>query len=124
MFAKVMFLQVSVCSRGAGVRGRGACMAGGCVVAACMAGGVHGGRGCMMGGVCDRGACMVGGMHGRCVCVVCMPPSRYYKIQSMSRWYAFYWNAFLLDIILVKVVDLRMINNLYWLQSSPLFLNC
>ena len=85
-FAKVMFLQVSVCPRGV----------------ACVVGGVHGRRACVagghawQGGVCGRGACVVGtcmaggyagfgGMRGR-----------YYDIWSMSGQYASYWNAFLL----------------------------
>ena len=63
-----------------GIRGRGACEAGG----------MHG-RGCAWQGACVSGgawwgcACMVGGMRGR-----------YYEIRSMSGWYASYWNAFLL----------------------------
>ena len=54
-FAKVMFLQVSVCPQGGvhgggGMRGWGVCMAGG-----------HAWKGaCMTGGVCGRGS-----MHGR-----------------------------------------------------------
>ena len=67
-FAKVMFLQVSVCPHG-GVRGRGVCMVGG----ACMVGV------CMLGGHAWWGVCMAGGMHGggvhcRGACVACMPP--------------------------------------------------
>ena len=83
-FAKVMFLQVSVCPQGGGVHGRGACVAGGqgaCVagVGACMAGG------CVwQGGMHGRGACVAGGMH-----------CRYYEIRSMSGRYVSYWNAFL-----------------------------
>ena len=70
-FAKVLFLQVSVCPRGGGVRGSGdmhtrVCVAGGCVV----------------GAVC--------GMHA--------PPQQILRdtvIRSMSGRYASYWNAFL-----------------------------
>ena len=51
-FAKVMFLQVSVCPGGA-VHGRGACMVGGMC-----GGGMHG-----------RGACVVGDMRGRGTCM-------------------------------------------------------
>ena len=112
-FAKVMFLHMSVCPQG-GMHDREACMAGGmhgkgaCVVGlmACMAG-----WGCIAGGMhrggCTwQGACVVRGMHvrGACVawghawqgaCMACMPPGRYYDIQSMSGQYASYWNAFL-----------------------------
>ena len=65
--------------RGGGVHGRGVCMAGG------MCGG-----GCMHG----RGACVA---EGRGACMPCTPPppARYYEIQTMSRRYASYWNAFL-----------------------------
>ena len=66
-----------VCAGGGGVHSRRACMAG--------EGGVHG-RGHADGG----GMCMAGG-HA---CHTC-PPGRYYGIQSMSRRYASYWNAFL-----------------------------
>ena len=71
-FAKVMFLQVSVCPRGG-------CVAGGW--GACMEGGMHGwgvctwwGRGMRGGGHVWQGVCMAGDMHGRG---------------------ASYWNAFL-----------------------------
>ena len=79
-FAKVMFLQVSVCPQGGGVafmaRGhmwQGACMVGGvcggggvCVVVggACVAGGNAWRGACMVGRVC-----MAGGVHGRGACV-------------------------------------------------------
>ena len=80
-FAKVMFLQVSVCPQWGGVRGCGGgrVWLGGCawLLGACMVvggvpgcrGGVHGCRGgtCMVvgGHVWLQGACMVaGGMHG------------------------------------------------------------
>ena len=59
-FAKVMFLQVSVCPQG-GMHGRGTCMAGG-----------HAWQGaCMTGGMCGTGACMAGerGVHGGGVCM-------------------------------------------------------
>ena len=77
----------------------GACMTGGCV----WQGGMHGRGVCVVGGMCGRGACMAGGMHGDggvCVAGGCAchahPPGRYYRIGSMSGWYASYWNAFLL----------------------------
>ena len=93
-FAKVMFLQVSVCpqGRGACVAGehvwQGACMVG---VGVCMVGrGVHGRGVCMVRGIHGGGHVWQGGMHGRrcawqgvCmagghvwwqVCVPCMPP--------------------------------------------------
>ena len=94
-FAKVMFLQVSICPWGGGMRGRGACVVGGhawqgdmrgrghvwwggaCMAGehvwqegyvwwgTCMAGGVHG-RGYVWWGACMAGGvCMVGGMHSR-----------------------------------------------------------
>ena len=75
-FAKVMFLQVSVCPGGGGVRGRrdGACMAGSVRGRGCTwQGGVRG-RGhawqavCMAGGMHGSGVCVVGGVHGRGVC--------------------------------------------------------
>ena len=102
------------------IMARRACMAG-----SAWQGGVHG-SGCMAGGMCMEGVCVVGvcvwqgvciaergctcqgGMHGSWVCMAggCAwqggmhgthaPPSRYYEIQSMSRWHASYWNAFLL----------------------------
>ena len=110
-FAKVMFLQVSVCPQGrsrsrgegGGVCGMGACVAGGM----CGRGDMHGGHArqgvCMAGGMCGRGACMARGacMVGRvCGRGACMPvygthAPPYYEIQSMSRRYASYWNAFL-----------------------------
>ena len=74
---------------GGGVHGRVACVAG-----RCMAGGHAWQRGdvCGEGGVHDRrcawwwcGACMAGGgIHGR-------------RHSHCSRWYTFYWNAFLFD---------------------------
>ena len=58
-FAKVMFLQMSVCpwggNRRGGVHGGGACMVGGCAWQGGMCGGGH----------AWWGACMAGGMHGR-----------------------------------------------------------
>ena len=107
-----------------GMCGRGACMAGG----VCVAGGhawqrgMHG-RGCTWQGACmARGACMAGGhlWHGgRCGRGVCMAggmcgmhtphTDRYYEIQSMSGWYASYWNAFLLEV--------------YWIVSTQWFFN-
>ena len=105
-YAKVMFLQVSVCpqSWGGGMHGRGHAwwqggMCGGKGHAwwwgACMVvGGMHGGGGGMHGGGGlhgSRGACMV---TGGCVvagggCVGCD------EIRSMRGRYASYWNAFL-----------------------------
>ena len=58
--------------------------------------GMHGKGACMVGGVHGRGACMAGGMHGM------YPPSRYYKIWSMSGQYASYWNAFLFHNVSYK----------------------
>ena len=50
----------------------------------CVVGGMYG-SGCAWWGDIHGGGGMFGrGMHGR-----------YYDIQSMSRWYASYWNAFL-----------------------------
>ena len=73
-FAKVMFLQVSVCPQrgGGGVHGKGAYVARGmhgggvCVVVggACVAGGNAWRGACMVGRVC-----MAGGVHGRGACV-------------------------------------------------------
>ena len=79
-FAKVMFLQVSVCPQG-GVcvacgRGEGACVVGGFV---------------WWGHAWQGGRVWQGGMRGggrAC-------HSRYYGIRSMSGRYASYWNAFL-----------------------------
>ena len=61
---------------------------------------VHRGGAYVAGGVHGRGhpwqgACVAGGVHGRGH-VWHAPPTRYYKIRSMSRQYASYWNAFLL----------------------------
>ena len=116
-FAKVMFLQVSVCpQRGhawqggmhgmRGMHGRGCAWCGG-VWWGGMHGGGHGGggvhgRGRGMhgggGGTCMVGVCMVGGMHGRGVCAWWGHAwqggmsGRYYGygIRSMSRRYASY----------------------------------
>ena len=119
-FAKVMFLQVSVCSRG-GMRG---CSRGG--VRGCSQGGMHG---CSWGGrvwlllgghawlllgghawlltvgghawLLTEGGCVVG--PGGCMvapggCVVATGGARgfFNEIRSMSGRYASYWNAFLL----------------------------
>ena len=54
-----------------------------------MAGGMCGGRTCMVEGVC--------GMHAP-------SPSQQYEIRSMSGWYAFNWNAFLYNVVLVQSV--------------------
>ena len=63
-FAKVMFLQVSVCPRLVW------CVWGACMVGTFVVGGVHGrggmhGRGMGGGGHAWQGACMAGGMYGR-----------------------------------------------------------
>ena len=98
---------VGACMVGGVCMAEEACMAGGAWQGACMAGGMHaeghmwqgvcmtGGHACWgvcmaEGGMHGRGACVVGGMHGRGDV-----HGRYYKIQSMSRQYASYWNAFL-----------------------------
>ena len=116
-FAKVMFLQVSVCPGGmlgkGGMHGRGVCVAGG----------VHGG-GVYGRGVHGRGALMAGGMHGRWVCIArgcawqgacmagaCMAERHVwqggdYEIRSMSGQYASYWNAFLLQTIMMSKKNL------------------
>ena len=61
----------------------------------CMAGG-HAWQGGAWQGVCvARGACMAGGMHSKWGGGMC---GRYYEIQSMSRQYASYWNAFLFHL--------------------------
>ena len=62
-FAKVMFLQVSVCPQGGRAWQRGHAWQGGMYGGACAWQGV-----CMAGGVCGgghvwQGACMVGGLH-------------------------------------------------------------
>ena len=122
-FAMVMFLQVCVCPRGGGMRGRGVVMhgRGACVVGACLAGGMCGrgegmrGRGhawqganMWQGGMCGRGhvwwggACVAGGacMAGHMCATPPLPPTcdttRYGR--SMHGWYASYWNAFLFQI--------------------------
>ena len=79
---------------GGGMCGRGACMAGGlCMAGVCMAGA------CMV-----RGACMVGGAWEGLAWHT-SPPSRYYEVRSMSRWYASYWNAFLSNMIVLLQTD-------------------
>ena len=79
---------------GAAWPGKGAFVAGeGFVVGGeRVAGGMHGGGG---GHEWQGEGCMMG------VCVTCTTHSRHYGygIRSMSRWYAFYWNAFLVDYI-------------------------
>ena len=58
-FAMVMFLQVSVCPPGEGMRGGGGCVA----VGVCVAGGMHGGRGHAWQGQCGgRGGVGAGEM--------------------------------------------------------------
>ena len=103
------FLQVSVCPQG-DVRGRG----GVCGRWTCMAGGMHGrgvymargmhgwghvwqGDKCGGGGACvaGGGACVVGGHAWQGASMAGHAHLRYYKIWSMSRQYASYWNAFL-----------------------------
>ena len=92
------------------MHGRGHAWLGMCVwQGACMVGAY------IAGGMCSREGVWQGGMHGRghvwqgaCMAgehawqgSMCgrgqgdIPPSRYYKIRSMSRQYASYWNAFL-----------------------------
>ena len=99
-----MFLSTGGACVAGGMRGRGHAWQGACVV-----GGMHGRGaciiwGCVWQGACMVGACMAGGMHGRGACVagVCVwqggMHGRYYEIQSMSRRYASYWNAFLLHL--------------------------
>ena len=106
-FAKVMFLQVSVCPQGGRAwllpGGRAWLLRGGaCVVAP--GGGVHGCswgggmRGCSGGDMrgCSRGGmhgCCQGGMHG---CSWGGMHGFFDEIWSMSGRYASYWNAFLL----------------------------
>ena len=81
-FPKVMFLQVSICPWGGGMRGRGACVVGGmhgreaCVAGACVVGGHAWQEGyvwwgaCMAGGMCGREAmCGRGCVHGRVACI-------------------------------------------------------
>ena len=93
-FAKVMFLQVSVCPLG-GVAGK-VCMAGGVsgrepCVARGHAWWGHAWQGGMNGrGMCGRGTCVVGGVHAM------HTPGRYYEIWSMSGRYTSYWNACIL----------------------------
>ena len=72
---------------------RSLCMAGGYAWqgVACMAGGMRGMGACMAGGR----ACG-GGIHGRRGCALQGPhPRRYHEIRSKSGRYASYWNAFL-----------------------------
>ena len=76
-----------LCGRGHAWWGRCMCSRGGTYVV----GGMHG-RGHAWQGACVGRACMAGGMHGN---AQMPPPSRYYKIWSMSGRYASYWNAFL-----------------------------
>ena len=93
-----------------GCWGGGACMVarGVCVVARGCAWLPGGGGMCGCRGTCDceghawlPGACMgghawlPGGMHG------CQGACMGYEIQSMSGWYASYWNAFLLHVSVI-----------------------
>ena len=95
-FAKVMFLQVSVCPEG-DMRGKGGCMAGGMHGrGVCMAGGVHG------KGVCMARGCAWQGMPGACMAGRHVWQGGIYEIRSMSRQYASYWNAFLLQTIMMS----------------------
>ena len=78
---------------GRGMHSGEACMVGGHVwQGACMAG-EHAWKGCVCGrgSMCGRGACVAGGVLGR-----------YYEIRSMSGRYAFYWNACLFNLWLLK----------------------
>ena len=77
---------------------------------------VHRGA-CVAGGMCGGGACVVGGMHsrgmhGRGACMAGGMCGRYYEIRSMSRWYASYWNAFLL------IMSSRCFQNISWPKRS------
>ena len=107
-FAKVMFLQVSVClSTGEPAWWRWVCVAGGHVWQGaharwglawrggmCGRGGMHGSGVCVTGGVCGRWVCMAGGhawqgglyMAGGCVwqgaCMPHMPPW-----QILQQWH-------------------------------------
>ena len=104
-FARVMLLHASVSPFG-----ERAYMAGGCAWqgGSCVVGCVHGKEvcmaGCMVGKCAWQEVCMAGGHAWQGVwvaggaCVACIPPTRYYEIQSMSGQYASYWNAFLLSI--------------------------
>ena len=84
-FAKVMFLQVSVCPQG-GVSGPGgsAASGGACSRGVCSRGGAWSGRGLLLGGAWSGGAWSRGG--------VWRPPCDGY----CCGWYTSYWNAFLL----------------------------
>ena len=91
-YAKVMFLQVSVCPQGGGgVRGSGGC-----------------GWWWGAGGHAWQGVCMA----WEHVWHACPSLCRYYEIWSMSGWYASYWNAFLFDNIFTENVIMRMKMNL------------
>ena len=47
-------------------------------------------------------------MHDRqCACVACMPPHIYYEIGSMSEWYTYCWNSFLLLMLCVIVKGVK-----------------
>ena len=85
-----MFLQVSVCPRGGGVRGCSRGGVRGCSGGACL---VAPGGACLVAprGVCG---CSWGGMHG-CSGGGVRGIRRDTEIRSMSGRYASYWNAFL-----------------------------
>ena len=128
-FAKVMFLQVSVCPQGGhvwwwgghawwwGGMWWGACMVGGAcmVVGGCVWWrGMHGGGGMCGGG----GVCVVAEGHawwghawwqGGCM--------GYDEILSMSRRYASYWNAFLYYLVSVAGSVIQYLHILLWFTS-------
>ena len=89
-FAKVMFLQVSVCPQGGRAwllqGGPAWLLRGGCVCAWLLPGGM---RGCSQGGM---HGCSWGGMHG---CSGGGVRGFFDEIRSMSGRYVSYWNAFL-----------------------------
>ena len=88
-----------------------------CVVAgvACMVAGEHA---WLLGGhAWLQGACMVvGGMHGcRGACI------GYDEIQSMSGWYASYWNAFLLMLLMLMMMMTKNFSIFRFAMKNPGF---
>ena len=101
----------------------GMCGGGPCVVGGMHSRGMHGRGACMAEGVHGRGhawqgVCMAGGhaWQGACVagwaCMAGGMRGRYYEIRSMSRWYASYWNAFLL------IMSSGCFQNISWPKRS------
>ena len=83
----------SFCSQGGGMRGRGACMAGGRVWQGW----------CVAGGACMVGACVAGGRAWQWHAT--HTPSRHYEIHyEMRGRYASDWNAFLFYNVFLLVV--------------------